>query len=180
MLTAVLAIVAAPGPAPKEFYDYLGRKEPAYSVTVRPQGSSMAIEMTSQTWQGINWKHEILYNTPRSVVKKGVAILYITGDGPRPADMADLALIVAATKLPVATLFDVPNQPLFGSLKEDDLIAHTFTRYLETGDATWPLLFPMAKSAIKAMDAVLTTPADVGSLGIPSKRCVPAAPWYRR
>src|SRR5947199_358042 len=59
----------------------------------------------------------------------------------------------------VATLRGVPNEPVSfteeGKLRnEDQIIAYTWVKFLKTGDETWPLHFPMAKAAVRAMDAV--------------------------
>ncbi|RYG39574.1 phenylacetic acid degradation protein [bacterium] len=157
MLPALLLTVSK---APNAFDDYLKKPDASYAWTAgEEKNGSREIALTSQTWQGMDWKHSILYRQPPESVGKGTAILYITGDGPRPGDLIDLALITGAARVPVAMLFDIPNQPLW-DMKEDDLIAHTFNKYLETGDATWPLLFPMAKSAIRAMDAIQSYTKD--------------------
>jgi PhoPQ-activated pathogenicity-related protein len=59
----------------------------------------------------------------------------------------------------VAELRMVPNQPLIfpdggGPRYEDAIIAYSFNKCLETNDPNWPALFPMAKSAVRAMDTI--------------------------
>jgi PhoPQ-activated pathogenicity-related protein len=162
MILPFLALVATATLAqtPSELYDYLARPDDSFRYEIsRGNPLETRISMTSQTWQGIPWEHTILLHQPPRPAGKGVAVLYITGDGPRPADYLDISLIAGSTNLPVATLFNTPNQPIW-EMKEDDLIAHTFQKYLETGDGSWPLLFPMTKGAIRAMDAVQAATKD--------------------
>ena len=60
----------------------------------------------------------------------------------------------------MAELGQVPNQPLhFADSKEagrseDDLIAYTRIKYIETHDETWLVRLAMVKSGIRAMDAM--------------------------
>lgn len=108
---------------------------------------------TSQTWQGARWEHDLAIYRPERADATGTAIFVITGDGPFERDRRMIAAVLATAKMPVVVLYDVPNQPIF-EMREDDLIAHTFERYLETADPTWPLLMPMTAAATRAMDAV--------------------------
>jgi len=159
MPLALFALTLAVGlnrSIPPEFDRYLAKPDLTYSYRASNEGSDRLINLTSQTWQGAPWQHKILFRPNPLPLAKGLAILFITGSGPNAGDRFLLNAISQGTKLPTAVLFDIPNQPLYGGLVEDDLIAYTFQRTLETGDATWPLLFPMTKSALRAMDAIVS------------------------
>jgi PhoPQ-activated pathogenicity-related protein len=69
-----------------------------------------------------------------------------------------LASIATTTNSVVSELRDVPNQPLrfagdpYGPREEDEIIAYTWRKFIDTGDATWPLRLPMTKATVRAMD----------------------------
>nr|VFJ71567.1 MAG: PhoPQ-activated pathogenicity-related protein [Candidatus Kentron sp. FM]VFJ72771.1 MAG: PhoPQ-activated pathogenicity-related protein [Candidatus Kentron sp. FM]VFK19320.1 MAG: PhoPQ-activated pathogenicity-related protein [Candidatus Kentron sp. FM] len=74
-------------------------------------------------------------------------------DEPPPGEVRWLADMAERLGTPVVVLRNVPRQPMFGGRYEDQLISLTFDEYLATGDPEWPLLLPMVKSAVRAMDA---------------------------
>jgi hypothetical protein len=117
-------------------------------------GSLHEIRMVSQQWQGIDWEHHLAVYEPVATRFPEIALLVLR-HGPRQAnDLEALRTISRETGVASAFLYDVPNQPLFEGREEDDLLAYTFSRYLRTGDESWPLLFPMASSAVRSMDVV--------------------------
>jgi len=151
-------------------YHYLGLADSSYSWELKEvikAGPVVAYDvlLTSQTWHDHVWKHQLTVVVPKKV-KRETAMLFIDGGSvndagepnwkdPRKNDVAlALAGIAMENKAVVAVLKQVPMQPLYGGKREDALISMTLHNYQEDNDATWPLLFPMTKSAIRAMDAI--------------------------
>lgn len=142
---------------------YVAQKDDAFSwQKVSSNRSPLGVtfhelRLTSQRWKGMVWRHTLLIAQPPKVATD-LALLVIAGGktDSRGDSQSRLLTSAAAIQLQalVAVLYAVPNQPLFDGLVEDDLIAHTFVKFLETGDLQWAALLPMTKSAVKAMDAV--------------------------
>ncbi len=154
----------------------------------QPGFTAHVLDMTSQTWRlpsevdRTEWQHYLVLLVPDTVSHE-TALLWVTGGNngggvPDASDLAhpDVAAIAALavdTESVVAILPTVPNQPLKFTddgipREEDEIIAYTFDKYLSTGDETWPLLLPMVKSAVRAMDTAetyLLTP-EGGSLTV--------------
>jgi PhoPQ-activated pathogenicity-related protein len=149
-------VPSTPATPPSALDDYIARAEPHYqwkkiSENGGKQNKVTTLTLTSQTWKGRDWTHRV------EIIE------------PQKNDFPDTALVLASYGLPLESLAaqllarqagatvinveNVPNQPLFDK-REDALIAYTFQKYLDTGDKTWPLLLPMTKSVIAAMDAV--------------------------
>ncbi len=145
----------------KEIFNYVSKKEPSYSwklvKTKTNPGKSKIYELKliSQTWRGIVWKHRLRIVIPAKVNKNNcLAAFMIAGSSGGDAELAIVSKIADKTCSPAAVLHDVPNQPLYGGLTEDALIAKTFMDFIENGKPADMLLFPMAKSVVKGMDAM--------------------------
>lgn len=116
--------------------------------------TAIRLECTSQTWRGHAWQHQLLIVRPHDIRNPDIAYLEIGGDGEVDRSFNSLRTIATRAGAVAASINKVPNQPLYGDRREDALIAYTFDQYLKTSDPTWPLLFPMVKSATRGMDAV--------------------------
>jgi PhoPQ-activated pathogenicity-related protein len=139
--------------------NYIDRTEPDYrwqltQVLNEPWGTIGHYELISQNWRGYHWKHHLVIVRPGSIRNPDIAFLRIAGDGNGENHIQNLKNLAERSGAVAAVLTNVPNQPFYEDRREDALIAYTFNQYLKTGDETWPLLFPMVKSAVKAMDAI--------------------------
>lgn len=112
------------------------------------------LSLTSQEWQRILWQHDLAVILPKDATVKDRMFLLNNGGRMKPGVAQYGVMLASKMKVPVAILLGIPNQPLFDGMREDVLIAETLVRYLDTKDASWPLLFPMVKSVVKSMDAV--------------------------
>ena len=146
-------------PAFADLASYIARPEPQYhweKVSETQEGFIQVtdLKLRSQVWRGIPWDHTLRIYRPVKVKYPKTALLLITGGNPGKEEAQLATIVVSAIQAPVAVLYNIPNQPLFDGKTEDDLIAYTYAEFLKSGDDTWPLLEPMTKSAVKAMDAV--------------------------
>jgi len=150
---------------------YVARPDPTFTwqqVAAGRIGSTDYVEllMTSQTWRSVPWKHQLFVLYPKNVDDSShQALLFVHGGrwkqeyeaaGPRPdlpREAKIFGRLAETLRAPVGVLRQVPYQPMFDR-KEDALIAYTFDRYLQTGESDWPLLLPMVKSAVRAMDVM--------------------------
>lgn len=146
---------------------YVHNDDPTWGWEVRKTyemegAKAYSLLFISQKWQEFLWKHELIIFVPDSLKQDG-ALLFIDGGSlnegiPKFAKEDDelfspLSAMANRNNALVCILKQVPNQPLYG-LKEDALISYTLSEFIKDNDYSWPLLFPMTKSAYKAMDVV--------------------------
>lgn len=118
----------------------------------------------SQNWspqdavRPIRWEHQVDIYLP-AAAKSTAALMVVNNDAGRATSFneASLARIALATHTVVVSVSNVPNQPLHyrgnsSPLTEDDSVAYSWKRYLESGDA--PLQIPMSASVSQAFRLV--------------------------
>lgn len=132
--------------------------------TFEINGLKVAIlKMISQKWREYEWVHQVTIISPEGD-KNNLGLLFINGGSNKNGEpnwrgrdddaLQMMSAIAAKNNATVTILSQVPNQPLYDTLKEDALISFTLHNFRSDRDFTWPLLFPMVKSAVRAMDAV--------------------------
>ena len=163
--------------------DYVAAPDASYRYDVvntlkGPGYTACIIDMVSQTWrtkQEVDkpvWHHWLTIVRPDGA-KADTAMLWINGGStgrpaPQEADKMLVGVALAARAV-VVDLRMVPNEPLVfaddpnNSRTEDAIIAYSYVKCIQTGDTTWPLLLPMVKSAVRAMDTVQKYLSSLGA-----------------
>lgn len=161
LILTLLAVAAGSTPVRAALQKYIARPEPAFGWKLREvmetgnRDRVYDLQFVSQTWRDAPWEHRLQIYQPAGVPPASKLFLWITGGSPSPLHASFGLELARKSGGPVAFLYEIPNQPLLeAKLYEDDLIAETFVRYLKTGEEEWPLLFPMVKSVVKAMDVL--------------------------
>ena len=166
-LTAFIKIKKDTITAENALQSYLNNGDRSYRWEVKDTmnlGNITAYNLllTSQKWRQFTWRHQLTVLVPKENQHDG-ALLFITGGSNKDEqpnwskkkdDALAFGMLAAKNKAIVAVLRQTPNQPFFDNLTEDALISYTLHQFQKDNDYSWPLLFPMTKSAVKAMDAV--------------------------
>jgi PhoPQ-activated pathogenicity-related protein len=171
-LLTCLALLGLGQPARADLDSYFRKPEPVYKWEKTGEkkvdgGTVIDLHMVSQTWQGGVWQHRLMIFRPDKAVRTDFCTLFNTGGGGGSDGELTLGMTAAQiTGMPFAILYGIPNQPLYGGKTEDSLIAYTWEKFMETGDESWPLHFPMAKAVLKAMDAIQAYTKEAGQTEI--------------
>jgi PhoPQ-activated pathogenicity-related protein len=158
-LTAVVCFVALCAGTRADLKSFMARPEPAFKWEKTGEETIDGVtvydlHMVSQVWQGHTWEHKVQIFRPEKLEYPNHCLIYNTGGN---GSRGNTEMGVKLAKLSGATYAIVhgnPKQPLYDGKTEDALIVYTWQKYFTTGDDTWPLHLPMAKSVLKGMDTV--------------------------
>lgn len=175
-LAAEEAVALKPADGPLKAY--VSKEDTSYHWTKRREGkldkgTFVELTLTSQTWKNIVWKHQLFIYRPANTKHASEGLMLIAGGSWQPdlekpvgagapldfnergvQQVQRLTELAEHLQAPVAVLMQVPEEPIFGGMVEDQIISYTFAQFFLTNDPEWLLLLPMTKSAVRGMDAV--------------------------
>ena len=174
--------------------DYVNAPDPSYNYSVAGppivgDGYKLyVIYMYSQQWRSpaevdrTLWTHWMAMIVP-DVVATDTGMLIIAGkDNSYTPNLGTTEVVVAVeiarnTASIVTVLGQIPNQPLYFEDEpfphsEDELVAYTFDKALDTGDWLWPAYLPMTKASVRAMDSIQSFSSTPGVAAIPVRQFV--------
>ena len=154
----------------KALRSYIDREDNTFKWEVcdslKTEGAmAYRLRMQSQTWREFAWIHELVVFVPEKLTNNE-ALIHISGGSANETTgepnyhkwedslIGFMSGIASRCEAVTAILWQVPRQPLYGGKYEDELVSFTFHNFQNDKDQTWPLLFPMTKSVIRAMDAI--------------------------
>ena len=158
--------------------DYLQSDDASFSFQVvdstrEADVRAYRLRVTSQTWRGIPWYHEMVVCVPLKV-RHREALIHLTG-GSEDEQTGQLSyhswddptirllgLFAHNVQAVTAVIWQIPRQPLFGGMREDVLVSYTYHQFLLQKDYSWPLLLPMTKAALRALDVTTHIAASRG------------------
>lgn len=151
---------------------YVGRYDPAYEwaeydTDIHFGWTKHTVQLSSQEWRDRTevdrplWEHGLGIIEPW--FSDNQAILFINGgsnDDDPPQEVADdIALVAFLIGVKYVQLDQVPNEPLTFTdeskpRSEDEILAYSLDKAINTEDMEWPVHLAMTKSAVRAMDVV--------------------------
>ena len=153
--------------------EYVKKADPSFSWKVEKtvegaDSTTFFVHLKSQTWRTATevkkplWEHTLTVVRPKSL-KSHKSLLYVsngTSHDPLPGSANELLLKAAVeTHSVVAEIRNVPNQPMVyfndGEERyEDNSVAYSWIKAMETHDPTWNVRLPCVKSVVRAMDSI--------------------------
>ncbi len=156
--------------------DYVTAEDDNYSYRqnsiIEDEGyTAYVLDMTSQTWHADKvsppvWKHWLTIIVPDNVAQDTAMLAFSEGFSTATRPLSEVPIMLLATALStrsvVAVLEGYPRDPVgihddpnaFDPQDRNRLAVESFSRFLDTGDPTWPIVCPLVKSAVRAMDTV--------------------------
>lgn len=151
VLLAPRLCFAAPNPT-TPLNDFM-RDRKGFSWLLTSRGRDITtLEVTSQTWKDTTWKHRVVIYQPTTLLYPDAAAMFLTTTY-STSDDAIGRFAADALGAPFVIVYNMPNEPLWNRTG-DELLSYTIGKSLESGDANWSLAFPMAKAAVRVMDAI--------------------------